>query len=120
VLGLRVDWQETLRTLIEQCQPDQTFVLKMRQAKPIEHWQTTNITLLGDAIHVMPPNGSGANTALGDASLLSRSLIAVARQGMPLHQALHDYEIEMLRYGFDAVRTFRQGGGLGSPFTPTR
>jgi hypothetical protein len=27
--------------------------------------------------------------------------------GMPLHQALYDYEIEMLRYGFDAVRTFR-------------
>jgi 2-polyprenyl-6-methoxyphenol hydroxylase-like FAD-dependent oxidoreductase len=107
VLGLRVDWQETLRTLIEQCQPDQTFVLKMRQAKPIEHWQTTNVALLGDAIHVMLPNGSGANTAFRDASLLSGSLIAVAGLCMPLHQALHDYEIEMLRYGFDAVRTFR-------------
>jgi len=120
VLAVSVDRPRTLRTLIEQCQPDQTFVLRIRHAKPIEHWQTTNITLLGDAIHVMPPNGSGANTALRDASLLSRSLIAVARQGMPLHQALHDYEIEMLRYGFDAVHTFRQGGGPGSPFTPTR
>jgi 2-polyprenyl-6-methoxyphenol hydroxylase-like FAD-dependent oxidoreductase len=120
VLALSVDRPQTLRTLIEQCRPDQTFVLKMRIAKPIEHWQTTNITLLGDAIHVMPPNGSGANTALRDASLLSRSLIAVAHQAMPLYQALQDYEIEMLRYGFDAVHTFRQGGGPGSPFTPPR
>jgi len=120
VLALSVDWPQTLRTIIEQCGPDQTFVLKMRSAKPIEHWQTTNITLLGDAIHVMLPNGSGANTALRDASLRESRLIAVACQGTPLHQALQDYEIEMLRYGFDAVRTFRQGGGPGSPFTPTR
>lgn len=64
VLAIGVDWPQTLRMLIEQSGPDQTFVLKMRHAKPIEHWQTTNITLLCDAIHVMLPNGSGANTAL--------------------------------------------------------
>ena len=71
-----------------QCRQDQTFVLRMRHAKPIKHWQTTNVTLLGDAIHPMLPSGSGANTALRDASLLSRSLIAVASRGTPLHQAL--------------------------------
>jgi len=113
VLALGVDWPPTLRTLIEQCRPDQTFVLKMRHAKPIEHWQTTNITLLGDAIHVMLPNGSGANTALRDANLLSRRLIVVASLGTPLHQALHDYEIEMLRYGFNAVRASLQRGRAG-------
>ena len=80
----------------------------MRRSVPIEHWPTSNITLLGDAIHVMPANGSGANSALRDASQLARSLIAVASQAMPLQQALHDYEIEMLRTGFGAVRTFLQ------------
>ena len=118
VLACRADWPRALRTLIEQCQPDQTFVLKMRHAKPIEHWQTTNVTLLGDAIHAMPPTGSGANTALRDASLLARSLIAVTSQGTLLHQALHDYEIEMLRYGFEALRASLQRPGM--PFAPTR
>lgn len=118
VLALSLDRPQTLRTLIEQCQPDQTFVLRMRHAKPIEHWQTTNVTLLGDAIHPMLPSGSGANTALRDASLLSRSLIAVASRGTPLHQALHDYEIEMVRYGFDALRASLQRPDIR--FTPTR
>jgi 2-polyprenyl-6-methoxyphenol hydroxylase-like FAD-dependent oxidoreductase len=131
LLALSVDWPRTLRTLIEQCQPDQTFVLRMRHAKPIEHWQTTNVTLLGDSIHAMSPRGSGANTALRDASQLSHSLIAVASLGTPLHQALHDYEIEMVRYGFDALRASLQGPdnrgfdafraslqGLHNPFTP--
>ena len=69
----------------------------------------------------MPANGSGANSALRDASQLSRSLIAVASQSMPLHQALHDYEIEMLRSGFGADRTSLQGmqrRRQGIPFTP--
>ena len=86
----------------------------MRMARPVEHWQTANITLLGDAIHVMPPNGSGANTALRDASLLTRSLIAVANLGTPLYQALNDYESEMVRYGFDALRASLQGPDLPS------
>jgi len=108
VLALVADWPPTLRMLIEQCQPDQTFVLRMRHAKPIEQWQTTNVTLLGDAIHAMPPRGSGANTALRDARQLADSLIAVARLGTPLHQALHDYETEMVRYGFAALRASLQ------------
>jgi 2-polyprenyl-6-methoxyphenol hydroxylase-like FAD-dependent oxidoreductase len=90
----------------------------MRHARPIEHWQTTNVTLLGDAIHAMPPRGSGANTALHDASLLMRSLIAVAHLGTPLEQALYDYESEMVRYGFDALRASLQGPDM--PFMPRR
>ena len=46
---------------------------------------------------------------------------AVASQGTPLHQALHDYEIEMLRAGFGVVPTYPPGmqrRGLGIPFTP--
>jgi 2-polyprenyl-6-methoxyphenol hydroxylase-like FAD-dependent oxidoreductase len=108
VLSLVADWPGTLRLLIEQCQPDQTFILKMRHAKPMAQWQTTNVTLLGDAIHAMPPRGSGANTALRDACRLAESLIAVARLGAPLQQALHDYETEMIRYGFAALQASLQ------------
>jgi 2-polyprenyl-6-methoxyphenol hydroxylase-like FAD-dependent oxidoreductase len=114
-------WYPTLSPFTQQADPEESFFLTMRRSVPIEHWQTSNITLLGDAIHVMPANGSGANSALRDASQLSRSLIAVASQSMPLHQTLHDYEIEMLRSGFGAVRTSLHGmqrWGPGIPFTP--
>ena len=119
VLSLGTDWPMTLRLLIEQCQPDQTFVLRMRHAMPIEPWQTTSITLLGDAIHAMPPRGSGANTALCDASLLSRHLSAVVNQGISLPQALHDYESEMIPYGFLALQASLQAGFQGLTFTQT-
>jgi 2-polyprenyl-6-methoxyphenol hydroxylase-like FAD-dependent oxidoreductase len=118
---LTKDWYPALSPLMQQADPEESFFLTMRRCVPMEHWHTSNITLLGDAIHVMPANGSGANSALRDASQLSRSLIAVASQGMPLHQALHDYEVEMLRVGFGAVRTSLQGmqrRELGIPFTP--
>jgi 2-polyprenyl-6-methoxyphenol hydroxylase-like FAD-dependent oxidoreductase len=116
---LTKDWYPTLSPLTQQADPEESFFLTMRSSVPIEHWQTSTITLLGDAIHVMPANGSGANSALRDASQLSRSLIAVASQGAPPQQALHDYEIEMLRSSFGAVRTSLQGmqrRGLGTPF----
>src|SRR5207245_3609410 len=105
---LTKDWYPTLSPLTQQADPEESFFLTMRRSVPIEHWPTSNITLLGDAIHVMPANGSGANSALRDASKLARSLIAVASQGTPLHRALHDYEIEMLRSGFSAARTTLQ------------
>jgi 2-polyprenyl-6-methoxyphenol hydroxylase-like FAD-dependent oxidoreductase len=120
VLRLGADWPLPLRALVEACQPGQTFILRMRRAQPIEHWQTTNVTLLGDAIHAMPPSrGSGGNTALKDASLLCRNLVAASRKEKTLLQAVYDYEVEMVRYGFDAVRASVQAGGLGpGPGTP--
>ncbi len=115
------DWYPTLSPFTQRAEPEESFFLTLRRSVPFEHWQTSNITLLGDAIHVMPANGSGANSALRDASLLARSLIAVASQGTPLHRALHDYEIEMLRSGFGAARTTLQAmqeRRPGTPFTP--
>src|SRR5215469_3226204 len=102
------DWYPALSPLTELADPEASFFLTMRRSVPLEHWQSSTITLLGDAIHVMPANGSGANSALRDASQLARSLIAVASQGRPLKLALHDYEIEMLRTAFGAARTSLQ------------
>jgi 2-polyprenyl-6-methoxyphenol hydroxylase-like FAD-dependent oxidoreductase len=45
----------------------------------------------------------GANTALRDASLLAHKLIAVNRGEASLLPAIHDYEAQMLKYGFAAV-----------------
>jgi len=114
------DWYPELSPLIKLADPEESFFLTLRQAVPLEPWQTSTITLLGDAIHVMPANGSGANSALRDASQLARSLIAVASQGMPLRQALYSYESEMLRAGFGVVWPSppgMQSRGSGIPFT---
>jgi 2-polyprenyl-6-methoxyphenol hydroxylase-like FAD-dependent oxidoreductase len=48
--------------------------------------------------------GIGANTALRDADLLRRQLIAVASGERDLILALHEYEEQMLDYGFAAVK----------------
>jgi 2-polyprenyl-6-methoxyphenol hydroxylase-like FAD-dependent oxidoreductase len=119
ILSKLFGYSSTSRT--QQADPQESFFLTMRRSVPIEHRQTSNITLLGDAIHVMPANSSGANSAIRDASQLARSLIAVVTQDTPLYQALHDYESERLRSGFGAVRTSLQAMQRrrpGIPFTP--
>jgi 2-polyprenyl-6-methoxyphenol hydroxylase-like FAD-dependent oxidoreductase len=53
----------------------------------------------------MPPTrGIGGNTALRDAQLLCQNLIAAQLGKKPLLQAIHDYEVEMIKYGCAAVR----------------
>ena len=67
------------------------------------------MTLLGDAVHTMTPGrGVGANTALQDAALLCRRLIEVRDGRQPLVEAIHAYEVEMLRYSSEAVLESRK------------
>lgn len=82
----------------------------MRTSVPLAPWETTAVTLLGDAIHVMSPAiGVGANTALRDARLLVGRLAEAAGGGY-VKAALHAYEAEMLEYGYDAVRESAERG----------
>ena len=55
-----------------------------------------------------PGRGVGANTALRDAALLCRNLVAVCAGRVPLLQAIHEYEAEMISYGFEAVLESRK------------
>ena len=98
------DWHPVLRRLVDEADIPATFPISLHYAEPVKQWQTTNITLLGDAIHTMPPSrGEGANTALRDAELLHHKLVDVATKGISLLHAKVEYETEMLRYGFEAV-----------------
>jgi len=90
----------TLRLVVERAWPEQTLCLPLGASMPVEPWQPTAVTLLGDAIHAMPPNrGSGANTALQDAGRLCHYLL----DGGRLLDAVAAYEEEMRRDGFEAV-----------------
>ncbi|MBB6486815.1 NAD(P)/FAD-dependent oxidoreductase [Rhizobium lusitanum] len=106
-LGLELtrNWHPHMRALIQMTDPMALTSLSMRTSVPLSPWDSSNVTLLGDAVHTMTPGrGAGANTALRDAALLGKSLIAASLGQKPLLQAIHAYEVEMLRYSAEAVR----------------
>ncbi|MFE9323996.1 FAD-dependent oxidoreductase [Nocardia sp. NPDC052278] len=97
---LIADWPENLAALVRRADPESVHNTAMRTAKPLPHWKTGPVTLMGDAIHTMIPAGSSAGTALRDAALLCRRI--TERTGA-LRDAVHAYETEMLDYGFAMV-----------------
>jgi 2-polyprenyl-6-methoxyphenol hydroxylase-like FAD-dependent oxidoreductase len=113
-------WHPNLRTLIAASDPAEIFPIAVRVSVPCEPWQSAPVTLLGDAIHAMSPaGGSGANMALLDARLLCQTLTSIAHGERPLVQAIHEYEAQMLKDGFEAVR-FSARGGVLAPSAPAK
>ena len=101
-------WHPDLRRLVASSDAETVEQFEFMALAPVKPWPSTNVTLLGDAIHAMPPvGGMGGNTALRDASLLCRALIAVHRGESELVPAMQAYEAEMLKYGFKTVRETR-------------
>jgi 2-polyprenyl-6-methoxyphenol hydroxylase-like FAD-dependent oxidoreductase len=99
VLQRTSDWHPNLRKLFELADPTSCFPLNIRTSEPVDPWQSTNITLIGDAIHTMTPGlGVGANTALRDAQILGDNLA-----GMAAPDAITDYEHQMHGYAWEAV-----------------
>ncbi|MEV4600603.1 NAD(P)/FAD-dependent oxidoreductase [Amycolatopsis sp. NPDC049253] len=94
-------WHPDLVHLIESSPEASASRLPILTSLPVEPWQPGPVTLLGDAVHSMTPfRGIGANTALRDAQLLCRKLSA----GGDVRVAVGEYEREMRKYGFKAVR----------------
>ncbi len=101
-------WHPVLRRLVAESDPDTIEQFDFAAAAPVKPWPETGVTLLGDAIHYMPPvGGMGGNTALQDAQRLCAALAAAASGAEPLAAALRDYQAEMLDRGFKTVRGVR-------------
>ncbi|WP_321963415.1 NAD(P)/FAD-dependent oxidoreductase [Paraburkholderia sp. J7] len=102
-------WHPNLHALIRASDLSTTFAVDVRTSVPVDPWPASNVTVLGDAIHLMTPGrGVGANTALRDAQLLGAQLVRVARGELALVDAIADYEAQMRRYGFHAVAESRK------------
>jgi len=100
------DWHPTLRRLVQRTDPSVIKTFAVKTSVPVGPWKTRNVTLLGDALHNMPPfRGVGANTALWDAAVLHKALVAVDNGEKHLLRALAAYERAMIDHGFRAVRT---------------
>lgn len=71
------------------------FIPRPLNAMPLDqHWEPqADITLLGDAAHLLPPNGEGVNTAMLDALDLSENL--TSGKFSDLISAITDYENKM-------------------------
>lgn len=121
VVKLVDGWHPALVQLVADADPESVAPYPFHAAVRPPDWPPSRITLLGDAIHSMPPaGGNGANTALRDAHLLSLQLISAARSGLPLLRAIAGYEAEMRGYGFAAVRSALknlQQGLASNPWT---
>ncbi|OXA81297.1 2-polyprenyl-6-methoxyphenol hydroxylase [Flavobacterium aquidurense] len=88
-----IGWDNSWLELFE---PEETeFVDRPLYGMPLDQsWETqNNITLLGDAAHLLPPNGEGVNSAMLDALILSENL--TSGEFKELKSALVDYEKQM-------------------------
>lgn len=98
-------WHPAVRDLVATSDLETVLLTPIRTSTEADPWPATTVTLLGDAIHSMPPTGGiGANTALRDAQLLTANLARAAVGDTPALDAIADYETQMRQYGFAAVR----------------
>jgi 2-polyprenyl-6-methoxyphenol hydroxylase-like FAD-dependent oxidoreductase len=103
------NWHPVLRNLIADSDQKSMSAVPVLTSIPIAPWESTNVTLIGDAIHTMTPlQGLGGSTALRDAGLLRRELIEVHRGICTPTVAIRRYERAMINYGFAAVQRSAQ------------
>jgi 2-polyprenyl-6-methoxyphenol hydroxylase-like FAD-dependent oxidoreductase len=102
---LTARWHDRLRPIFEAQLDDEAVFLKMSTSSPdgVPVWANEpRVTLLGDAVHAMPPAGGvGANTALRDAALLGRLLGEAGGWNAGITAA---YEQEMRTYASPNVK----------------
>ena len=104
-VDMLAEWPEQASAIPAHGDPTSFFFVEMYTSVPADLGPTTNVTLLGDAVHAMTPTlGRGANIAMRDGALLGQFIATVERGEAGLAQALNAYESEMTQYGFDVVR----------------
>jgi 2-polyprenyl-6-methoxyphenol hydroxylase-like FAD-dependent oxidoreductase len=102
-VALAQRFHPAIRELVAQAEPGYTLPARFAVAQRPRNWAMSRATLMGDAVHVMPPFGAhGGNTALRDAALLAGKLQQAARGGSA-PTALAEYQREMTGYAFEAV-----------------
>jgi 2-polyprenyl-6-methoxyphenol hydroxylase-like FAD-dependent oxidoreductase len=96
---LTTEWHPDLRHVLAATKPAAIKSFAVKTSMEVRPWRTRNVTLLGDALHNMPPyRGVGANSALWDAALLCKTISAECPDDS-LIERLADYERRMIKHG---------------------
>jgi 2-polyprenyl-6-methoxyphenol hydroxylase-like FAD-dependent oxidoreductase len=104
VLSRTEGWSPTLRMLVRESAVDTIGPVVLKSMEELPTWSSSNVTVLGDAIHNMTPMaGIGANTALRDAGVLRRVLLDAAAGTRDLVDCVEDYEYQMRSYANPAI-----------------
>ena len=94
------DWSPTVRDIVDRVELKSISAVPIRGIETTPAWASGRVTVVGDAIHGMPPTfGAGANTALKDAAYLLEHLLRVV-DGAELLQEIGAYEAEMRAYSY--------------------
>jgi len=92
------------RKVVEEGDPTDVAFTPIVESRTPE-WATRRVTLIGDAIHAMPPVGTRcASTALVDARVLTDRLRTAQVGNTDVLTAIHAYEDTMRSYAPDAAR----------------
>ncbi|MFF4359347.1 FAD-dependent oxidoreductase [Streptomyces sp. NPDC001604] len=113
LIDLFADWDPRFTALIAAC--DDTVLPRSITTLPVGlTWPSRpDVTLVGDAAHLMPPVGQGANMALLDGALLG---LALAAHPDDFPAAVKEYEREMFeRTGAAGRQSARMQQLLSSP-----
>lgn len=103
-LNASQEFHPVLRDVVEHADVDYTILTALSAATRPKQWPASRVTLMGDAVHAMPPTGAhGGNTALRDAALLTDTLQKATENHMSLEDAIQSYQQEMLSYAFQEV-----------------
>ncbi len=111
-------WHPALRGLVERIDHDTLFSAHFKRLEPTSAWESSNVTVIGDAIHAMLPTfGMGGNTSLRDAALLSSGLQRAAAGELSVSEAVAGYEAAMREYVYPIMEMSADhdrfgGGGL--------
>jgi 2-polyprenyl-6-methoxyphenol hydroxylase-like FAD-dependent oxidoreductase len=93
-----------VRRLVDTAELDATVLNPFATGRRPVRWAVPRATMIGDAVHAMPPFGAhGGNTALRDAALLGHRLVEALKNATPVEEAIAGYQDEMVPYAFGAV-----------------
>ncbi|MEV6298480.1 NAD(P)/FAD-dependent oxidoreductase [Actinoplanes sp. NPDC051861] len=103
---MSTDFHPLVQRLVDTAELDATVLNLFATGRRPDRWAVPRATMMGDAVHVMPPFGAqGGNTALRDAALLGHRLVEARAFGTPVEDAIARYQDEMVPYAFRAVDT---------------
>ncbi|MFC9688239.1 FAD-dependent oxidoreductase [Kribbella sp. NPDC056951] len=98
---IAADLPATLRAVVDCAWPDVTVALRIGMIPPVPAWPSSQVTVIGDAIHAAP--GFGGNLAMQDAHLLRDALVEVAQGRSELLTAISEFEDAVRRINAPAL-----------------